>query len=225
MRSDRSLKSRLAYVVASCALVGVATQPAFAFKAIRMALLSLDTSARSVVAGDPMTGQVRLDQPTVAAGAIVSLRSSNPVVATVQTSLVIGPFQDRASFGITARAAGCTEIIATHSASSTSRKRQIVVHPWHANVPFTLTVPDAALLLGAAPTSGSISGVAPTLGSASVSLTSSNPSVVAVPATRSLVRGSATFSLTPVGQGCAKVTARVGTLVVSKMVQVIHIGG
>lgn len=222
MLSTHSRRTHFATVAALAAGITLVSTGASGFSSVLFALQGLDLSTYSVVAGGVMSGTARLAQTTSMVGAIVAIRSSNAAVAAVPTSMPVPPGGDRTTFPVRGLTAGCADITATQGGSS--RTRYMVVHP-SGTASFTLTVPENVLPYGGAPVPGRVSLGMPGLGTSSVSLTSSNTSVVTVPATRPLVRGSASFSITMVGEGCATISARIGSNIVRKTVRAIYIGG
>jgi hypothetical protein len=64
-------------------------------------LASLDLDPLVVVAGNPVTGTILLDQPAPAGGATVTLSSSSPTIASVPATIVVPAGQTRATLTVT----------------------------------------------------------------------------------------------------------------------------
>ena len=58
-----------------------------------------------------------------------------------------------------------------------------------------------------------------------VSLSTSNPSIATVPASVRLQRGSAQFTIATRGEGCATITATLGSQIVRRTIHVVYTGG
>lgn len=222
MTSMHSHSGRFAAVVALSTGIILVLTGASDFRSNLFALQGFSLSAYSVVAGGAISGTARLSQTTPAV-TVISFRSNSAAASPVSASLPVQPNGAGATVIIRGLAAGCANITATHAGSS--RTQQMVVHPAPGSSSFTLSVPDRLLLLGTLPATGVVSAPTAALASRTVALSSSNPSVVTVPASRVLVRGRATFPITIVGEGCATISARIGTASVGKTVRSIYIGG
>jgi hypothetical protein len=184
-------------------------------------LTNLTISKYSVPLQGAAAGTVVIDQASMGVMA-VALTSSNPQVATVPSSVPIAPRTLQGAFVVTGASPGCATI--TAKLGTTTRVRHVVVHPPSTATALTLTVPDQFLLLGAQSTSAVI-GYNLAAANATATLSSSSASVVSVPASVDIVRGRASFIMLPHAEGCATITARVGTQTVSKTVEVVYIGG
>lgn len=222
MTSIHSRSIRIAAVVTLSTGITLVSAGASDFKSSLLALQGFSLSAYSVVAGGAISGTARLSQTTPAV-TMISFRSSSAAAAPVAAALPVQPNGPGATVIIRGLSAGCADITATHAGSSLTQ--QMVVHPVPGSSSFNLHVPERLLLLGAQPATGSVTANTAALSGQSVALSSSNPSVVSVPATRVLVRGRAIFPITITGEGCATISARIGPASVGKTVRSIYIGG
>jgi hypothetical protein len=115
---------------------------------------------------------------------------------------------------------GCVSITAT--LGNQSWPRDLVVHPASGTTMLTLTVPDQILVLGATysgkVTAGLMTGIP-------VSLSSSDPAILTVPASSQTVRGIASFNMVTKRDGCVTITATMRSQTVRKVVRVVDIGG
>lgn len=200
-----------------CVLAGAAR-----FSSSMFALQGFSLSQYSVVAGGAITGTATLTQ-TSPAVTVISFTSNNATAAAVQTGMPVSPGSNRAVVPIRGLAAGCADITATHA--GTTRIQQMVVHPVPGTTAFNLLVPNSLLFHGSQPATGTVSDAGAMLSTQSVALSSSNTSVVTVPASRALVRGRASFPITIVGEGCALITARIGTQSITKTVRAYWLPG
>ena len=154
----------------------------------------------------------------------VQLGTNAREIASVPTSVPIITGSDRATFPIRAVSAGCALITASYK--GVARQRYVVVHPSSAAATFQMTVPDQVLPLGGQQV-GTVSTGSTANGT--VTLSSSNGTVAAVPPSAELQRGSASFKIAGQHVGCAIVSAtirgRAGSTTISKTIQVVDIGG
>ena len=158
------------------------------------ASLTVALAPSSVAAGSVTYGNtVNLASVAPSGGAVVALSSSNPVLATVPASVTVPAGSASASFSITTSAsggAGQTIVSANYSGSSSTATLNVT------GVSASLLALSQTTVVGGNAPAGNevdLSGAAPA-GGATVSLTSSNPAVAAVPATL-LIPAGATFSL------------------------------
>ena len=206
-------------------VLGVGTVGRIGLRCARAAVLGLDRltlMAFSTNLPNPGRGQLSLTRTTPATFAI-ALASSNPAVASVPPSVAVSAGQSSASFTIRAVATGCT--IITASADNKSSPEPFVVQfpPQGDLTQFELGTPNQALIAGVR-SQGSVR-VGGRAGQ-TVALASSNPSVVAVPATvTASLGGIGSFAITPLARGCATITATLGPLVYRRVVMVEDIGG
>lgn len=181
--------------------------------------VTLGKSQISVGSGTSATATV---SPASAAVQVMKFTSSNTAVASVASSIPISPGGAQATAPVIGQGAGCAMITATFNGRT--RFHDIVVQPAAGAASFTMTVPDPFL---AAPGNHTgqitLSRLATT---ARVSLVSSNPSLITVPATVETVRGVAQFRISATGSdACASITATIGTQSVKKFVMARYIGG
>lgn len=222
MLSKHSRRTRLGVVVALMAGITLISAGASAFNSVMLELQALNLSAFSTSVGGVITGTARFTNPIPRVDS-VSFGSSNQVAAIVSpSSRQIPQMSDHVTFQVRGRAAGCADIRAWHR--GVSRTSYIVVHPTAGSTSLSLSVPDRILPWGGAPATGSVTAAISALTPRSVSLTSSNTSVVTVPASSPLLRGSASFAITIVGAGCATISATVGDQTVIKTVRSMYIG-
>jgi hypothetical protein len=118
-------------------------------------------------------------------------------------------------------AAGCAKV--TAKLGETTRSRYVIVHPASDATTLTMTVPNQFLFLGGSAPASVSNGTGP--GIATVSLSSSNPSIASVPPSVQLMRGTAAFTIATKAEGCATITATLGSQTVRRTVQVLYIPG
>ena len=212
-------------VIAITQVLGVGTVGRIGLRCARAAVLGLgglSLMAFSTNLPNASRGQVSLTRTTPATFS-VALASSNPAVASVPPSVAVSAGQSSASFTIRAVATGCT--IITASADNKSSVEPFVVQfpPQGDLTQFELGTPNQPLTGGtSAQGSVRVGGRA----GQTVALASSNPSVVAVPATvTTSIGGIAGFPIRAVGGGCATITATLGSLVYRRVIMVEDITG
>ena len=155
------------------------------------ALNSIGASPNAVVGGSPSTGTVTLSAAAPAGGAAVSLSSASGAVV-VPGSVTVAQGASSASFGITTSAVG-TQSLTTLSASylGVTKTATFTVNPAPAATLAALALSPTSVKGGTA-ASGTVTLSAPApSGGVLVTLTSSRPSLVSVPASI-LVAGGAT---------------------------------
>jgi len=139
------------------------------------AVASVTLAASTLAAGSTTQGTVTLTAPAPAGGANVALASSNPAIATVQSSIAVAPGSTSGAFTVTAVAAGNATITATFDGGS-SQSPALTVTRGAALASLTLSAPSvvggqtvnaAATLTAAAPAGGAV-----------VSLSSADPATV-----------------------------------------------
>ena len=205
---------RVATVPAACVLVG-----AGAVAYVSAELTNVTVTNYAVPLQGATAGNVTLDATTPVVLA-ASLSSSNPQVVSVPSSAVVAPNSSSAVFVASGLAPGCAKI--TAKLGDRTRLRHVVVHPASRATTLSLTVPNNILVMGGnAPASVKLSIGA----TGTVTLTSSNPAVASVPASVSLVRSAANFSIAARAEGCATITATSGSQVIQRTVQVVYTGG
>src|SRR6267378_2728692 len=164
----------------------------------QVSLSSLTLNPVSVTGGTFSTGTVTLSAPAPSSGAVVSLSSSNPSVATVPANVTVPAGATSATFPVTTSAVA-TSTLVTISASyggGTSQTASLTVIPPIASL---LSLSRTSVTGGTSSTGTvTLSGPAPS-GGAVVSLASSNPAVASVPASGSVtVPAGATRATFPV---------------------------
>jgi hypothetical protein len=157
---------------------------------------SLSLSPTSVLGGSSSTGTVTLASAAPTGGAVVTLTSSNTSAATVPSSVTVLAGQTSKTFPVTTLPVGAsTSVTITASYSTGTKTATLTVTP---AVLTTVSVSPTSVAGGAASTGTVLlSGAAPAAG-ANVTLSSSNPSVAAVPGSATVPSGatSATFAIT-----------------------------
>jgi uncharacterized protein YjdB len=191
----------------------------FAF--VTSALSTFSLSSLTVVKGGAVSGTATIS-PASAAVEIVSFSSDNTAAATVPASMPIQPRSAQATVPVFGIAPGCAIISATHRGKSIAR--YFFVDPTPTTSTFTLTVPEQRILVLPGSHGGKVTKQQ-LFGTSTVNLSSSNPSIVSVPATVETVRGIASFYMTTHAQGCATITASIGTQSVGKTIRVYEVGG
>jgi hypothetical protein len=201
-------------------LTGVGLSSAGAAKYVSMAISHFSIAKYSITSGQGTSATVKVS-PASAAVQVVKFSSSNPAVASVPSAMPISPGGSQATVPIVAGSTGgCVFITATMGTDSWPR--DLIVHPASGTTAFTLTVPDQILVLGGTyggkVTAGLMSGIP-------VSLASSDPTVLTVPASSETVRGIASFNMVTKKEGCVTISATVRSQTVKKVVRVVYIGG
>ncbi|MGC9949296.1 MAG: FG-GAP-like repeat-containing protein [Bryobacteraceae bacterium] len=166
-----------------------------------VSLASLSLSPTSVVGGSPpasYTNVAVLSGPAPSGGAAIALSSSNPAVASVQANVqVAAGATTSANFPITTTAVATgTRVTITASYQGVTQQAQIMVN---VATPLAVQLSQTSVKGGATVPANSVKmdGPAPS-GGLTVSLTSSNPAVAAVPATVTVSPGlkiSQTFAI------------------------------
>ena len=160
-----------------------------------VSLSTVNLSPNTVVGGVSTTNNtVSLNGPAPAAGAVVTLSSSDPAVAAVPASVTVAAGSSTSpKFTITTTTlTASTPVTITATYNGISRTAVLTVGPAALN---TLTL-SPATISGGSPTTGntvSLTGPAPA-GGALVTLSSSNPAVAAVPASLTIPAGATTSS-------------------------------
>jgi hypothetical protein len=164
-------------------------------------LSSLALNPTSVTGADPSIGMVTLSGPAPSGGAVVSLSSSNPAVASVpgSGSVTVPAGATSATFTVTTSAVATSTTVAISASygSGTPQAASLtVMPPILSSLALSLTS-----VTGGTPSTGTVtlSGPAPG-GGAFVSLSSNNPAVASVPGSGSVTipagATSATFTVT-----------------------------
>src|SRR5205807_1857642 len=157
---------------------------------------SLTLNPTSVTGGtQSSTGTVTLSGPAPSGGAVVSLSSSNPSIAAAPSSVTVPAGGSSASFTVTTSGVvASTAVTISASYGGARRTASLTV----TSTPLTLsslTLSPTSVIGGSQSATGTVtlSGPAPS-GGAVVSLSSSNPSVAAVPAGVTVPAGASTAS-------------------------------
>lgn len=201
-------------------LAGVGLSSIGAAKFVATAISHFAIAKYSIVSGQGTSATVRVS-PASAAVQVIRFSSSNPAVASVPSAMPISPGASQATVPIIAGSTGGCVLI-TAALGTDSWSRDLVVHPASGASTFTLTVPDQILVLG-----GTYAGqvTAGLMSRIPVSLASSDPTVLTVPASSETVRGIASFNMVTKKEGCVTISATVRSQTVKKIVRVVYIGG
>jgi len=218
MPQPRSTARRAARSV-SAVVLGLLAAAAATYKAV--ALTNVRISSYVVPLQGPAVGSVTLDQAS-AAPVVIALSSSNPQVVSVPSGTPIQPNSLTGTFVATGVGPGCAKI--TGTLGTRTRTEYVVVHPASTASTLTLTIPNQILPLGGFIPSSVRIGTGPSA-VADVSLSTSNPSIATVPASVRLQRGSAQFTIATRAEGCATITATLGSQIVRRTIHVVYIGG
>ena len=158
--------------------------------------------------GNTSTGQITLSGPAPSGGTVFSLSSSNTSVATVPASVTVAAGSTRAPFQVsTNTTASSTAVTISASNSGVTQTASLTVTPQPppgGPTLISLTL-NPNTVVGGSPSSGAVgavtlSGLAPS-GGALVSLSSSNPSVAAVPPSVTIPERTASASFTVSSSG------------------------
>jgi hypothetical protein len=150
-------------------------------------LQSLSVNPTGVFGGNAATGTVTLNAPAPAGGAAVALSSSNHALASVPAGVTVAAGETSVSFAISTVPVTESAVV-TISASLNDLTR---------SVPLSMGPAISAVMMSWKPLPPSgivVLGVRAPAGGATVGLTSSDPGVVAVPATVTVPAGSASAS-------------------------------
>ncbi|NUR78493.1 MAG: hypothetical protein HOQ28_19680 [Thermoleophilia bacterium] len=160
-------------------------------------LSTMDINPATVVGGNNSSGTVVLSTPAPANGAVVTLSSSNPAVASVPATVTVPPVGFTGSFTITTSPVSANvTVVITASYNGTTRTGTLTVTPPGAPPPpatiQSVSVSPAAVTGGStAQGAVTLSGAAPQAG-ATVSLSSSNAGAATVPASVTIPSGAST---------------------------------
>ena len=221
--------------VARIALVAVAVAGLAAAKPMAEMFATLSgfsIASYSIPVGGTATGTASV---TLTKGPIpvIAFQSSNTQVATVPSSKL--PSNGSAVITVTGVGPGCAMISATHG--GVLRADRIIVHATPGTTAFGFKVPNQpvpwpgsaeATLTKTVSTSGSSepgTGGTITINRAVWTVSSSNSTIASVPSTVTQVSSTTTFPIKGLAEGCAIITARLGTQSISRTVFVQHIGG
>jgi len=198
-------------------------------------LSNFSVAGYSMEAGSKTPATAMLTSMTKSPIPIVSFKSSNTAVAQVPLSKLASS-NGTVVIDVTGVAPGCATITASYGGRS--RIDDLVVHPAPQTTAFTMKVPDQIVIYPSVTdgvltktvslsTSGdrTVSGGTLTINPVVWSLSSNNPSIVAVPESVTQVSTNTAFKMTAKGEGCAIITAKLGNQSVSKTVMTRYIGG
>ena len=160
-------------------------------------LSTIDVNPSSVVGGNASSGTVVMDT-SATDGAVISLSSSNPAVASVPATTTVAQNGFTGSFTITTSAvAASTSVTITASYNGDTRSASLTVTPASAGPTLQSVTVSPSSVTGGNNTSAfvSLSEGAPT-GGATVSLSSSNPGVLSVPASVNVGSGTTAAGFT-----------------------------
>jgi hypothetical protein len=197
------------------------------FDILPPSLATLSLSSNQTTPGGSVTGTVGLNGAAPPGGVLASLTSSVPATATVPATVAVAQGQSSATFPVTlssASGAGCTVLNAsgvfTPSGGTATRTTILLVLPPR-NSAFTLGMTNGS---ASAPASLTVA-VANSELAQTVTLSSSNPTLVGVPSTVSIPAGSLSAGFTisvlsrpPSGVTCAVISANDKRGVVNSMI-------
>jgi hypothetical protein len=158
---------------------------------------SVTVSPTSVVAGTSATGTVTLTGAAPSGGATVALTSSNTSIATVPASVVVPAGATSATFAVTTVVSSLTSTVALSAAYHDSTQSAQLTVTGVAGLA-SISVSPASLDGGGTATGTvALNNAAPS-GGATVTLSSSSPTVASVPASVTVAAGgtTATFTVT-----------------------------
>jgi len=162
-------------------------------------LSTMDINPSSVVGGNASSGTIVMSTPAPDGGAVVSLSSSDPSVASVPSTVTVPGNTFTGGFTIlTSSVSASRNITITATYNGATRTGTLTVTT-PAGDPPPATLQDISVnpttVTGGSGASGTVrlSGPPPG-GSATVSLSSSNPSVASVPASVTMSGGASTFT-------------------------------
>jgi len=152
-------------------------------------LTSLTLNPPSLAGGQVSSGQVNLSGPAWSGGATVSLTSSNPSAAAGPATLTVPEGATSARFNVTAgHVVAATPVTITGTVAGSSKAATLTVVPWITS----LTI-NPSSVLGGGSAAGTITlGFTAPSGGTLVTLTSTDPSTAAVPASVTVPAGAAT---------------------------------
>jgi hypothetical protein len=160
--------------------VYVGTQAQLSVYGLLSPLTSVNLNPSSVVGGTTSSGAVTLNSSAPAGGLTIALSSDNATVASVPSSITVPQGTSSANFTvITSTVANSASVVIHASYSGTDRTATLTVQPWLSSLSLNPTG-----LIGGSASVATINLNAPApAGGALVSLTSSAPSIAAVPVT------------------------------------------
>ncbi len=197
-------------------------------------LSTFSISSYGVVVGSKTSATAMLISMPKSPMPTVAFTSSNKAVALVPPSRLANA-NGTVIIDVTAVAPGCATITASYG--SRTRLDDVVVHAPLQTSAFTFKVPDqvlyapgtwdATLTHSVSLGSGdrSLPGGSLTIKPVVWSVSSSNRSVASVPDSVTQVSTSTSFKIKAISEGCAVITARLGTQSISKTVMTRYIPG
>lgn len=199
-------------------------------------LSDFSVTSYGITAGSKTPAIATLTSLTKSPIPVVTFSSSNSSVAQVPLSKIASATNATVVVEVTGVAPGCAQIKASYGGRT--RTDDVVVHPVATTTSFTMSVPDRVLpfpgLSDAALTKTmslttadrtSLSTSTLTLNRAVWKLSSSNTSIATVPDSVIQLSTTTPFKISGKGEGCATITAKLGTQSVSKTVMTRYIGG
>ena len=171
-------------------------------------LSTIDVNPSSVEGGTAAAGTVVMSVGATN-GAVVSLSSSNPAVASVPATTTVAPNGFTGVFTITTSpVTSSTPVTITASYNGATRTAPLTVTPAGAAVSLQQITVSPSSVTGGSNTSAfvSLSGGAP-IGGALVALSSSNPGVVGVPASVTVGEGTTAAGFTVTTAGVSSTTS------------------
>lgn len=193
-------------------------------------LSDFSVASYGLTAGSKSPATATLTAMTKSPIPVVTFTSSNTSVVQVPLSRLASA-NGTVTIDVSAVAPGCAQVKASYGGRV--RTDDVVVHPVSPAASFTMKVPDQVLpypglsegTLTKTVSLNSVPGGTFTINRAVWRLSSSNTSIVTVP--DSVTQGSTTtsFRISGKGEGCAVITAKLGTQSVSKTVMTRYIGG
>ncbi len=208
-----------------------------AFAAVTTAMFAelsdFSVASYGLSAGAKTPATATLTSMTKSPVPVVTFSSSNTSVAQVPLSRLASA-NGIVVIDVTAVAPGCALIKASYGGRV--RTDDVVVHPLSQATSFTMKVPDQVLPYPglsegtltktlSLTTTGRVGSGSLTLNRSVWSLSSSNTSIVTVPDSVTQISTTTTFKISGKGEGCAVITAKLGTQSVSKTVMTRYIGG
>ena len=165
-------------------------------------LSTMSTNPSTVVGGNASSATVVMSTPAPEGGALITLASNNPSVASVPTSVTVPGNTFTADFIINTTAVTAnTTVTITAAYNGNTRTATVTVTPSGPPPPPNATLTSLALnptsVTGGASSTGTItlSGAAPS-GGAIVALSSTVPGIAAVPASTTVAAGTSTKTFT-----------------------------
>jgi hypothetical protein len=159
-------------------------------------LTSASVSPGSVAGGTPSTGTVSLSGPAPASGASITLSSSNPSAASVPGMVTVPSSSSSATFAIsTFNVASSTNVTITAVYNGTTKTATLTVTPAPPALSAISVTPTTVVGSSTANGTATLNQPAPT-GGAAVALSSSDPTVAAVPSSVTVPSGSTSTGFT-----------------------------